>query len=152
MEIHPKKCNLNRASLPIYMIPNRMLIIDSVYVLFVNQHLPTSFSFCGNKSKSSGSPYGSSGWITSCWRPGEKKKASTGDCNKDEASLLSQTSCIWLSVYLVYIYTFRLSTENFFSGLAYRPHVSGENVTENASFHKCVLLQMDKSREKISFL
>ena len=51
-----------------------MLIIDSVYVLFVNQHLPTSFSFCGNKSKSSGSPYGSSGWITSCWRPGEKKK------------------------------------------------------------------------------
>ena len=103
VEIHPKKCNLNRASLPIYMIPNRMLIIDSVYVLFVNQHLPTSFSFCGNKSKSSGSPYGSSGWITSCWRPGEKKKASTGDCSKDEASLLSQTSCIWLSVYLVYI-------------------------------------------------
>ena len=74
VEIHPKTCNLNTASLPIYIIPNLNVDQDSVYLLFVNQLLPTSFSFCGNKSKSSGSPYGSSGWITSCWRPGEKKK------------------------------------------------------------------------------
>ena len=39
-------------------------------------------------------------------------------------------------MYLVYIQTFRLSKENFFSGLAYRPHVSGENVTEDAFFLK----------------
>ena len=80
-----------------------MLIIDSVYVLFVNQHLPTSFSFCGNKSKSSGSPYGSSGWITSCWRPGEKKKQARATVAKMKpACHLKHLAFDWL--YIQYIF------------------------------------------------